>query len=126
MIKEMDELLHHWADQSRGRGLRQCSPIGQLVEFGGIPPRSSAPKTSRDPLGLGDMDEAAWQVEQALQTLDDQHQVLAHEHYRWGGYNDEKARHMGIAKRTYYDRLDSLHVVLKAALADRLGKRRRA
>ncbi|TFH84704.1 hypothetical protein EQG41_21015, partial [Billgrantia azerbaijanica] len=75
MIKEMDELLHHWADQHRGRGLRQCSPLGQLVEFGGIPPRSSAPKGSRDPLNLGDLDEAAWQVEQALRGLDDQHQT---------------------------------------------------
>jgi DNA-directed RNA polymerase specialized sigma24 family protein len=126
MIKEMDELLHHWADQHRGRGLRQCSPLGRLVEFGGMPPRSNAPQASRDPLGLGDMDEAAWQVEQALRALDDEHQVLAHEHYRWGGYNDDKARRLGIARRTYYDRLDRLHAALLEQLQATHGQRARA
>ncbi len=71
MIKAMDELLQHWADQHRGQGMRQCSPLGRLVEFGGIPPRSGAPQGSRDPLNLGDMDELAWQVEQALQQLEE-------------------------------------------------------
>ena len=126
MIKDIDDLPHHWANQTRGRGLRQCSPLGKLVEFGGVPPRNTQPKGSRDPLALGDMDEAAWQVEQALQALDDQDQVLAHEHYRWDGYSDEKAMRLGIARRTYYDRLDRLHRRLQEVLHLRLGKRRRA
>ena len=126
MIARMDELLKHWADQHRGQGLRQCSPIGQMVEFGGIPPRAYGPKTSRDPLGLGEMDELAWQVEQALQRLEDKHQVLAHEHYRWNGYSDEKARRLGLARQTYYDRLQSLHEALQVVLKERLEKKRRA
>ncbi|SHK37976.1 hypothetical protein SAMN05192556_102456 [Halomonas caseinilytica] len=126
MIAKMDELLKHWADQHRGQGMRQCSPIGRLVEFGGIPPRSSGPKGSRDPLNLGEMDELAWQIEQALQQLDDRHQVLAHEHYRWNGYSDEKARRLGIARRTYYDRLDRLHEALQSVLGDQLRKQTRA
>lgn len=124
MIKDIDDLLHHWANQTRGRGLRQCSPLGRLVEFGGVPPRNTQPKGSRDPLALGDMDEAAWQVEQTLQALDDQDQVLAHEHYRWGGYNDQKAARLGIAERTYYDRLDRLHANLQARLQQNLRQRR--
>lgn len=116
MIKEMDELLQHWADQHRGGGMRQCSPLGQMVDFGGIPPRSSNPKGPRDPLNLGMMDEASWNVEQALRTLPGRYQQMAHEHYRHGGYSDEKARRLGIARRTYYDRLDRLHEVLQAAL----------
>ncbi len=125
MIKAMDEILQHWADQHRGQGMRQCSPLGQLVEFGGIPPRSSSPKGSRDPLNLGEMDDAAWQVEQALQQLEDKHQVLAHEHYRWNGYSDEKARRLGLARQTYYDRLQSLHeALLKVLRADHRKARR--
>lgn len=123
MIKDIDDLLYHWASQSRGRGMRQCSPLGKLVEFGGIPPRDTSPKGSRDPLALGDMDEAAWQVEQALKQLDDDYQLLAHEHYRWNGYSDEKARRLGIARRTYYDRLDRLHLRLQAVLSERLVRR---
>ncbi|MCE9664508.1 hypothetical protein LY622_13800 [Halomonas sp. M5N1S17] len=126
MIKEMDELLQHWADQHRGRGLRQCSPLGALVEFGGIPPRSSNPKGSRDPLGLGELDEAAWQIEQALRTLHDNHQVLAHEHYRWNGYSDEKAARLGLARQTYYDRLHRLHYELQRALKDQFKRQRYA
>ncbi|RAH37425.1 hypothetical protein [Halomonas sp. SL1] len=124
MIKQMDELLQHWAEQHRGSGMRQCSPIGQMVEFGGPPPRGTGPKGSRDPLGLGELDDLAWQVEQALQQLDDRHQVLAHEHYRWNGYSDEKARRLGMAKRTYYDRLQALHEALKAELGNQLKRRR--
>ncbi|XKE45736.1 hypothetical protein LG302_00925 [Halomonas organivorans] len=126
MIRKMDELLQHWADQHRGRGLRQCSPIGKMAEFGGMPPRGSGPKGSRDPLGLGELDELAWQVEQALQQLDDKHQVLAHEHYRWNGYSDEKARRLGMARQTYYDRLQALHEALQEELKCRLSKKRRA
>jgi len=124
MIKEMDELLQHWADQHRGCGMRQCSPLGQMVEFGGIPPRSSNPKGSRDPLNLGTMDEASWEVEEALLDLAPVHQVMAHEHYRHGGYSDQKAGRLGIARRTYYDRLDRLHAVLQAALRERSRVRR--
>lgn len=123
MIKDIDDLLHHWASQSRARGMRQCSPLGKLVEFGGVPPRNTQPKGSRDPLALGDMDETAWQVEQALHALEDQDQVLAHEHYRWGGYSDDKALRLGIAKRTYYDRLDRLHQRLQEVLQARLSRR---
>lgn len=123
MIKEIEELLQHWAEQHRGRGMRQCSPIGACMEFGGIPPRSGNPQGSRDPLNLGDMDELGWQVEQALQQLEDQHQVIAHEHYRWNGYSDHKARRLGIARRTYYDRLDALHEALRAQLAKTLRRR---
>ncbi len=40
MIKEIDQLLQHWADQLKGRGMRQCSPLGRLAEFGGVMPPS--------------------------------------------------------------------------------------
>lgn len=100
-------------------------PLGRLVEFRGVPPRSGGPKGSRDPLNLGDMDDAAWQVEQALQTLEDKHQVIAHEHYRWNGYSDEKARRLGLPRRTYYDQLDALHHALLTAMRHHMGRRRR-
>ncbi|MCH4563364.1 hypothetical protein MKP05_09500 [Halomonas sp. EGI 63088] len=126
MITEMDELLKHWADQHRGPGLRQCSPLGRMVEFGGIPPRGAAPHGSRDPLGLGELDDLSWQVEQALGKLDAQHQVLAHEHYRGGGYSDEKARRLGLPRQTYYDRLDRLHEALMAELRSEHRREQRA
>lgn len=125
MIKEIDELLQHWADQLKGRGMRQCSPLGRLAEFGGVMP-SGGPKGSRDPLNLGDMDEASWEVQQALAGLSDEFQVLAHEHYLWNGYNDAKAKRLGMAERTYYDRLDRLHLLLREALQARKGKKHRA
>lgn len=126
MIKEMDELLQHWADQHRRRGGRQSSPLGQVAEWGGIPPRGTGPKGSRDPLNLGEMDDAAWQVECALKRLEDRHQVMAHEHYRFHGYNDQKAQRLGMAKRTYYDALDRLHELLKAELREVYRRRRSA
>lgn len=118
MIKEIDELLQHWADQLRGRGMRQCSPLGRLAEFGGVMP-SGGPKGSRDLLGLGDMDEAAWEVQQAISGMSDECQVLAHEHYLWNGYNDAKAKRLGLAERTYYDRLHRLHIDIKERLRSR-------
>lgn len=124
MIKAMDELLQHWADQLKGRGMRQCSPLGRIAEFGAVMP-SGGPKGSRDPLNLGDMDEASWEVQQALAGLSDEYQVLAHEHYLWNGYNDAKAKRLDLAKSTYYDRLDHLHVQLKHALQARHTKKQR-
>ena len=126
MITEMDELLQHWADQHRRRGHRQSSPLGIVVEFGGVPPRSSAPKGSRDPLGLGELDDAAWQVEQDLGKLSDKLQAIAHEHYRGHGYSDQKAQRLGMARQTYYDTLHRLHYELKQAMAELLKRARRA
>ncbi|GHC19348.1 hypothetical protein [Aidingimonas halophila] len=116
MIKQMDDLLIHWADQLRGKGMRQCSPIGKLVEFGGIPPRSTGAKGSRDPLNLGEMDEMSWAVDCALRSLNYRDQTMAHEHYRGHGYSDEKCRRLGMARQTYYDALQRLHENLLIAL----------
>lgn len=124
MIKAMDELLQHWADQHRSRGARQSSPLGDVVEFGGVPPRASGPQRSRDPLGLGEMDDLAWQVEQALQPLPETLRTIAHEHYRWHGYSDEKARRLRLPRATYYDRLDRLHEALRDQLRSTLSRRR--
>lgn len=115
MIKEIDQLLQHWADQLKGRGIRQCSPLGRLAEFGGVMP-SGGPKGSRDLLNLGDMDDAAWEVQKAVNGLSAEYQVLAHEHYLWNGYNDAKAARLGLAESTYYDRLHRLHYEVKTAL----------
>ncbi|GED46430.1 hypothetical protein HME01_22820 [Vreelandella aquamarina] len=118
MLKEIDDLLHHWADQLKGRGMRQCSPLGRLAEFGGVMP-SGGSKGSKDLMGLGDMDEAAWEVQQAVNGLSDELQVLAHEHYLWNGYNDAKAARLGLAERTYYDRLHKLHIEVREQLRSR-------
>lgn len=115
MIKEIDELLQHWADQLGSRGMRQCSPLGRLAEFGGVMP-SGGPKGSRDLLGLGDMDDAAWEVQKAVNSLSAEYQVLTHEHYLWNGYNDAKGQRLGLAESTYYDRLHRVHYEVKQAL----------
>jgi hypothetical protein len=125
MIKAMDDLLRHWADQSKARGMRQCSPLGRLAEFGGVMP-SGGPRGSRDLMGLGDMDEAAWEVQQAISGMRDEHQVLVHEHYLWNGYNDAKAARLGLAERTYYDRLNKLHIELRELLRARNNQNCRA
>jgi hypothetical protein len=118
MIKAMDDLLKHWADQSKGKGMRQCSPLGRLAQFGGVMPTSS-PRGSKDLMGLGDMDEAAWEVQQAMNGLSDELQVLAHEHYLWNGYNELKAGRLGLTERTYYNRLNKLHIELREVLRNR-------
>ena len=125
MIKEIDQLLQHWADQLKGRGMRQCSPLGRLAEFGGVMP-SGGPKGSRDLLGLGDMDNAAWEVQKAVNGLGAEYQVLAHEHYLWNGYNDAKAARLGLAERTYYDRLHRMHYEIKQALKENHRRSKRA
>ncbi|AZM96083.1 hypothetical protein [Vreelandella venusta] len=124
MLKEIDDLLHHWADQLKGRGMRQCTPLGRLAEFGGVMPTSS-PRGSKDLMGLGDMDDAAWEVQQSVNSLSDELQVLAHEHYLWNGYNDAKAARLGLAERTYYDRLHKLHIEIRAQLRDRSKRTKR-
>ncbi|QHD48470.1 hypothetical protein [Vreelandella aquamarina] len=125
MLKEIDDLLHHWADQLKGRGMRQCSPLGRLAEFGGVMP-PSGPKGSRDLLGLGDMDDAAWEVQKAVNGLSAEYQVLAHEHYLWNGYNDAKAERLGLAESTYYDRLHRMHYEIQQALKDNHRRSKRA
>ena len=125
MIKAMDDLLKHWADQSKSKGMRQCSPLGRLAEFGGVMP-SGGERGSRDLMGLGDMDEAAWEVQQAISGMKDEHQVLAHEHYLWNGYNELKAGRLGLTERTYYNRLNKLHIELREVLRNRSRKNKRA
>jgi hypothetical protein len=125
MIKEIDELLQHWADQLMGRGMRQCSPLGRLAEFGGVMP-SGGPKGSRDLLSIGDMDDAAWEMQKAVNCLNAEYQVLAHEHYLWNGYNDAKGERLGMAESTYYDRLHRMHYELKYTLKENHKRYKRA
>lgn len=126
MIKEMDELLQHWAEQHHRGGRGQRSPLAVAMEFGGVPPRASGPRGSRDLLNLGDMDNVSWEVETALRELDTRHQVMADEHYRDHGYTDAKALRLGMAKRTYYDALHALHSALKSQLKAKGERRCRA
>jgi hypothetical protein len=124
MIHEIDQLLEHWAEQHRRRGGRQQSALAVAMEFGGVAPRGSGPKGSRDLLNLGDLDNVAWEVEQALNVLDLRHQAVADEHYRRAGSVDVKALRLGMARRTYYDALHALHATLKQQLRDQSPRRR--
>lgn len=123
MIKEMDELLQHWADQHRREGRAQQSPLALAMEFGGIPPKASGPRGARDPLRIGEFDDVAWEIECAVKALDLNHQVIAREHYLDHGYNDEKARRLGMATSTYYDALHAMHLALKYQMRSK-GRRR--
>ncbi|RXE48718.1 hypothetical protein [Chromohalobacter israelensis] len=123
MITEIDQLLEHWAEQHRRGGGRPRTMLAQAIEFGGVPPRGGKPKGSVDPLGIGELDEVAWHVERALSRLDDQHQVLAHTHYRSAASPTVKSQRLGLAVRTYYDRLHLMHHLLKVEMKA-LNKRR--
>lgn len=125
MIKAMDGLLKHWADQWKCRALRQCSPLGKLIEFKGVMP-DGAPKGSRDPLGHGEIDDLAWEVYEGVGCLTNELQVLAWEHYHWEGYNEHKAQRLGLTERTYYNRLNRLHIELREVLRGRSKQIRRA
>ena len=125
MIKAMDELLQHWSEQWKQRSMKQCSPLGKLIEFKGVMP-SSGKKGSRDPLGQGEIDDLAWEVYEGVRTLSNELQVLAWEHYHWEGYNEHKAQRLGLAERTYYDRLNRLHIELREALRARIKQPKRA
>lgn len=116
MIKEMDQLLTHWAEQHARRGGRSKSMLAQAIEFGGIPPRGTGPKKSRDLLNVGELDNVAWEVEQGLQRLEWRDQSMADEHYRDGGYSQAKCQRLQISSSTYYERLHRLHLKLKEAL----------
>ncbi|WP_342594540.1 hypothetical protein AAGT95_16770 [Salinicola lusitanus] len=123
MIKEMDQLLNHWAEQHARRGGQPQSMLAQAIEFGGIPPRGTGPKKSRDLLNLGELDNVAWEVEQGLQRLEWHHQMMADEHYRDGGYSQAKCQRLQISSSSYYERLDRLHRKLKESLKDTATRR---
>ena len=61
-----------------------------------------------------------------METLSNELQVLAWEHYHWDGYNEHKAQRLGLAERTYYARLDKLHIQLREALKARRKTVKRA
>lgn len=125
MISAMDHLLTHWADQHQRRARRPQTMLAQAMEFGGIPPRGSGASGSKDPLGLGELDSVAWEVEQALKRLRPLDQQMADEHYRDGGYSDAKCSRLQISRSSYYERLDRLHKRLQKAL-EAVPERRRA
>lgn len=123
MIKEIDQLLIHWAEQHARRGGRPQSMLAQAMEFGGIPPRGTGLKRSRDLLNLGELDNVAWEVEQGLKRLEWHHQAMADEHYRDGGYSEAKCRRLRISSSAYYERLERLHIKLREALRETASRR---
>lgn len=123
MIKEMDQLLNYWAEQHARRGGNAPSMLAQAMEFGGIPPRGTGPKKSRDLLNLGELDNVAWEVEQGIKRLEWIDQMMADEHYRDGGYSQAKCQRLQISSSSYYERLDRLHRKLKVALQETASRR---
>ncbi|WP_110641038.1 hypothetical protein [Salinicola sp. CPA57] len=127
MIYEIDRLLQHWAEEFDRPGDTRQPPsmLAKAMEFGGVPPRASGPKRSTTPFG-GDLSDLAWDTECALKEIDERHRMMAFEHYRDGGYSEAKCERLGIAKRAYYKRIDSLHLALQRYLTEQWQRKKRA
>lgn len=99
-----------WASRQAARavGYPRCSPMFREM-------RTGQAFGSQVPFGV---DEYVQDTDLAVNRLSEQMRALAVECYQIGGNRTEVARRMGIAKRTLYNRIDTLHGEVMGHLND--------
>jgi len=132
MIREIDELMVHWGEQSRrfGLGGGLGSQMGSIIEWGGAPPRGTPGSRILDGAGIG-MDMIAAEVEAAVAELKrkgfDGLEKLAVYRYCALASVREQMRVVGIpegADRTYRNWVHRLHQQVMLILVIRSGTTR--
>lgn len=132
MIKEIDELMVHWGEQSRqfGQGGGLGSQMGSIIEWGGAPPRGTPGSRILGGTGVG-MDMIAAEVDAAVAELKrkgfDGLATLAVSRYCGLASVREQMRMVDIpegADRTYRNWVHRLHQQVMLILVIRSGTRR--
>jgi hypothetical protein len=140
MIEAMEDLLEHWGEQRRRKGLggSGASPLAGLMEWKGAPPRGEA--SSVVLLGGAGLDHVAAEVEAVLAELEakgnqaaplpgclvpseTQLVVLAEARYWRQLTLAQQMVEARCEKSAYYDRLQALHVALEKGLKQRAKAR---
>jgi hypothetical protein len=136
MIEAMEDLLEHWGEQRRRKGLggSGASPLAGLMEWKGAPPRGEA--SSVVLLGGAGLDHVAAEVEAVLAELEakgnqaapvpgcpvpseTQLVVLAEARYWRQLPLAKQLQEARCEKSAYYERLDLLHSTLAQGLKRR-------
>jgi hypothetical protein len=137
MIQAMEDLLKHWGEQRRRKGLggTGASPLAGLMDWKGAPPRGEA--SSVVLLGGAGMDHVAAEVEAVLASLEakgnqvaeagacgvvpaeTQLVVLAEARYWRQLPLAKQLAEAKCEKSAYYDRVGALHAALEKGLKAR-------
>ncbi len=103
MIPHIDARMKSWATWAlSGRSAmlgypKECNYTRMMARSGGAP--SGA-----------EFNEDAWEIEQAVKTLDSLLQVAVKTLYLGCGTVEQKARDCGCSKKTLFNRIDAAHV----------------
>lgn len=113
MIDYVNVQLSIWgkwavARSTHGLGYPRVSPMFQQMQHGGV-------YRSREPAGVC---EYVQDTDQAVQRLSAEDRVLCVEFYQRGGTGAAVARRLGLARRTLYNRIDSIHCAVLGHLND--------
>ena len=137
MIEAMEDLLEHWGEQRRRKGLggSGASPLAGLMEWKGAPPRGEA--SSVVLLGGAGMDHVAAEVEAVLASLETKGNQLVGDGARSAVQTETQLvvlaearywRQLPLAqqlaevkceKSAYYERVGALHAALQKGLRER-------
>lgn len=102
----------HGSDSRRGLGWPSVSPMFRDVKHGGV-------YGSTPPIGVSMTDrENIADTAAAVARLEAGKRQMVVEYYVVGGTGEEVAARLGMAKRTLYDRMHSLHQELLGLLND--------
>lgn len=133
MMKDIDSLMCHWADQRSQLGQSSLgSQMGSIMEWKGLAPRTGAAGSRILIAGAG-LDHAAAEVEAAVAELerrDKRGAVLARLatfRYLHGATIREQMREVGLeehAERTYWNWVNALHLQVSRILVSRVGPNR--
>lgn len=135
MIKEIEQLMMHWGEQTRERGLGGGlgSQLGALIEWGGAPPRSTPGSRILDGGGTG-LDPMATAIDVAVAQLQRTPGQAALARLATQRYCElvpvrEQMRAAGIAEgaeRTYRNWVQRLHTQVMSILMARTQAKRSA
>ncbi|WP_233631008.1 MULTISPECIES: hypothetical protein [unclassified Pseudomonas] len=132
MMKDIDSLMRHWAEQRRQGPSGLGSQMGSIMEWKGLAPRTGA-SGSRILIAGAGMDHAAAEIEAAVAELDRRDargRVLARLalfRYVHEAAIREQMREVGLeehAERTYWNWVAALHLQVARILVSRVGPNR--
>lgn len=132
MMKDIDSLMRHWAEQRRRGPSGLGSQMGSIMEWKGLAPRTGA-SGSRILIAGAGMDHAAAEIDAAVAELDRRDargRVLARLalfRYVHEATIREQMREVGLeeyAQRTYWNWVAALHLQVARILVSRVGPNR--
>ncbi|MNJ62091.1 hypothetical protein D3C77_579180 [compost metagenome] len=134
MMKDVDSLMRHWAEQRAQLGLKSGlgSQMGSIMEWKGAAPRGGS-SGARILVGGAGLDHAAAEIDAAVAELERRDKrgevlaTLAKFRYLHNASIREQMRVIGLAEdaeRTYWNWVKALHLQVVRILVCRVGPNR--